>query len=104
MTGNVPFGSGLNTLSLYPFSDLKRIAWATCWIGDGDCLSPKGFASMHVNTAPGVTINLYNLHGKAGDGERDALARRLGFQQLRTYLNAESTGQPVILFGVTNCH
>ena len=58
---------------------------------------------MRMNIAPGVTIDVYNLHGEAGDGEKDSLARRLGFQQLRNYLNAESTGQPVILFGDTNC-
>ncbi|KAF8428535.1 endonuclease/Exonuclease/phosphatase [Tirmania nivea] len=102
-TGNVPYGSGLNTLSQYPFSDLKRITWAACWIGDGDCLTPKGFTSMRVNIAPGVMIDMYNLHGEAGNGEKDSLARRLGFQQLRKYLDAESTGQPVILFGDTNC-
>lgn len=102
-TGNVPYGSGLNTLSRYPFTDFKRITWAACWFGDGDCLTPKGFTSMRVNIAPGVTIDMYNLHAEAGDGEKDSLARRLGFQQLRSYLDTESTGQPVILFGDTNC-
>ena len=56
-----------------------------------------------MNIALGVTIDFYNLHGEAGDGDKDLVARRVGFQQLRKYLDAESTGQPVILFGDTNC-
>jgi len=58
---------------------------------------------MRINIAPGVTIDFYNLHGEAGSGEKDLVARRVGFQQLRKYLDAESTGQSVILFGDTNC-
>jgi hypothetical protein len=49
-SGGVPFGSGLNTMSKYPFIDLHRVAWTRCWIGLGDCLTPKGFtvSSFHV--------------------------------------------------------
>lgn len=29
-SGGVPFGSGLNSLSNYPYTDFKRIKWNTC--------------------------------------------------------------------------
>jgi hypothetical protein len=29
-SGGVPFGSGLNTLSNYPFTGLQRVKWNTC--------------------------------------------------------------------------
>jgi hypothetical protein len=53
-SGGVPFGSGLNTMSNYPFIDLQRVTWAKCASGSGDCLTPKGFTVSH----SGITISI----------------------------------------------
>ena len=40
----VPFGSGLNTLSNFPYSDFARVKWNSC--NGTDCLTPKGFTAQ----------------------------------------------------------
>lgn len=101
-SGNIPFGSGLNTLSNFPFTDFQRIKWAHCFIGDGDCLTPKGFTYMRVTIAEGVTADFYNLHGDAGDSLKDESARRSNLQQLADFIDENSQGQAVLVFGDTN--
>ena len=58
---------------------------------------------MRVLIAPGVTIDMYNLHAEAGTQDLDYAARREGLRQLRKYIDTNSAGQPVIVFGDTNC-
>ncbi|QRW21067.1 hypothetical protein RhiXN_06056 [Rhizoctonia solani] len=53
-SGGVPFGSGLNTLSNYPFIDLQRVTWSKCAVGSGDCLTPKGFTLLRARVDTGV--------------------------------------------------
>lgn len=40
-TGGVPFGSGLNTVANYPWTEFKQIKWDVCNLNNGDCLTPK---------------------------------------------------------------
>lgn len=101
-SGNIPFGSGLNTLSNFNFTDFQRITWAHCYIGDGDCLTPKGFTFMRMTISDGVTADFYNLHGDAGDGAKDEAARRSNIQQLADFIDEHSAGQAVLVFGDTN--
>ena len=66
-SGGVPFGSGLNTLSNYPWVDFQRIEWDTCSdISAQDCLTPKGFTAMRVRLEEGVYLDFYNVHADAG--------------------------------------
>lgn len=66
-TGGVPFGSGLNTVANFDWANtFKQIKWKKCNLNSGDCLTPKGFSFMRVEIAPGVEVDLYNLHGDAG--------------------------------------
>ena len=65
-SGGVPFGSGLNTLSNYDWTDFTRITWDQCYLDEGDCLTPKGFTYMRWSPASGVRIDVYNLHTDAG--------------------------------------
>jgi hypothetical protein len=65
-SGGVPFGSGLNTLSLFDWIDFERTKWNTCSISGGDCLTPKGFTFMRVKVSEGVWVDAYNLHTDAG--------------------------------------
>ncbi|KAF2217757.1 hypothetical protein CERZMDRAFT_63901 [Cercospora zeae-maydis SCOH1-5] len=101
-TGNVPFGSGLNTLANFGWTDLRRIKWDRCFINEADCLTPKGFTYMRMNVAEGVTIDFYNLHAEAGNEEKDFEARRSNTQQLSDHITSVSAGQAVIVFGDTN--
>ncbi|KAI5814925.1 Endonuclease/exonuclease/phosphatase [Pyronema omphalodes] len=101
-SGNVPIGSGLNTLSNYPWTDLKRETWKACWFGSGDCLTPKGFTAMRMQLAPGVNIDFYNLHAEAGDTDLDFAARQIGFQQLSNFISSYSSGNAIVLAGDTN--
>ena len=65
-SGGIVFGSGLNTVSNFPWSDYVRIKWNTCNLNSGDCLTPKGFTFMRLQVSEGVSIDVYNLHTDAG--------------------------------------
>ena len=65
-SGGVPFGSGLNTLSWYPWTQFKRNKWKDCHFNEGDCLTPKGFTYMRMRIAKDVEVDLYHLHADAG--------------------------------------
>lgn len=99
-TGGVPFGSGLNTLSHRPYSDLERTKWSSC--NGTDCLTPKGFSYKRVELAAGVYVDVYNLHPNAGTENADLAARRSNITQLSRFIAANSAGNAVIVMGDTN--
>jgi hypothetical protein len=99
-SGGVPFGSGLNTLSHLPYSDLDRTKWSSC--NGTDCLTPKGFSHQRVGLADGVSVDLYNLHPNAGTETADLAARRANITQLSQFIAANSAGNAVIVMGDTN--
>ncbi|MDT7782084.1 MAG: hypothetical protein QOF58_503 [Pseudonocardiales bacterium] len=99
-SGGVPFGSGLNTLSHLPYSDLERTKWSSC--NGTDCLTPKGFSYKRVRLADGVYVDLYNLHPNAGTETADLAARRSNITQLSRFIAANSVGNAVIVMGDTN--
>ncbi|KAI0146227.1 Endonuclease/exonuclease/phosphatase [Xylariaceae sp. FL1272] len=102
-SGDVPFGSGLNTLSNLPWNTYIRKSWATCSLGSGDCLTPKGFTFMRLVLQDGVsTVDVYNLHTDAGTLSGDYKARRKNIQEVADYIDAMSAGQAVLVFGDTN--
>ncbi len=97
-------GDGLGLLSRLPFGDITRVPWKTFGPAASDGLSMKGFSLARVELAPGVEIDVYNLHADAGDGKPDAEARRTGFEQLAAWIEEHSKGRAVILGGDTNLH
>lgn len=108
-SGGVPFGSGLNQLSNFPYSDFERITW-TNRVGP-DALTPKGFTMARTWIAPGVAVDFYNLHAQAGQtdpfstaswDEAALAASRSDINQLMAYINANSQGNAVVIFGDTN--
>ncbi|KAF1999963.1 mannose-binding lectin [Amniculicola lignicola CBS 123094] len=102
-SGGVPFGSGLNTLSNFNWTDFTRVKWSTCSDASGsDCLTPKGFTFMRVHVSEGVWVDAYNLHSDAGTEPADLVARASNLQQVSAYISTYSTGNPVIVFGDTN--
>ncbi|QRW14709.1 endonuclease/exonuclease/phosphatase family protein [Ceratobasidium sp. AG-Ba] len=102
-SGGVPFGSGLNTLSKYNWVDFARIKWDTCSnASESDCLTPKGFTFMRLRIDEGVYIDLINLHADAGTEAGDEVARTANIKQVADYVNANSVGNAVIIYGDTN--
>ncbi|WP_406496303.1 jacalin-like lectin [Streptomyces sp. NBC_01604] len=99
-SGGVPFGDGLNTLSDHPFEDFERVKWNACT--GTNCLTPKGFSLARVRLAEGVFVDLYNVHTNA-DATDDALAaRRANVEQLSDFIQANSSGNAVLVMGDTN--
>uniref|UniRef100_H3GLL4 Jacalin-type lectin domain-containing protein n=1 Tax=Phytophthora ramorum TaxID=164328 RepID=H3GLL4_PHYRM len=104
-SGGVPFGSGLNTLSHFPFSatGLQRTQWEECSNDESaDCMTPKGFTLQGVQLADGAIIDVYNLHADAGVSAADQKARASNLQQLSDYITANSGDNAVIIMGDTN--
>ena len=100
---------GLNRMSRFPFGELTRVMWDDCFGGadtsDGgaaDCLSQKGFSVATTTIAPGVEIDVYNLHGEAGNTPLDQQFRAGDFEQLAEFIAARSGGRAVIVGGDFN--
>ncbi len=95
---------GLNRFSRFPFTDLVKVAWDTCHPSAADCLALKGFDMARTTIAPGVTVDVYDLHMEAGSEPQDDVARDLGVTQLATFIQTMSAGRPVIVGGDFNLH
>ena len=103
-SGGAGIGDGLNTLSIFPFSDdIDRVKWNDCSGTDGNCLTPKGFTWNRIRLAEGVYLDVYNCHTGAGDVEAAYDARRKNIIQIVNYINANSVGNAVIITGDWNC-
>lgn len=98
--GPVPFGDGLNLLSQYKISGLKRFKWKKC--NGADCLTPKGFSYQQIEIFGGVKIDVYNMHANAGSAQKDYEARRANLIQIFEYIDENSKDRPVILLGDFN--
>jgi hypothetical protein len=99
------FGDGLSQFASLPFSPLERVPWQQCnGIVDAffDCLTPKGFSASRQSLAPGIEVDVYNLHLDAGRSAADAAAREAQINQLIAALNARSRGRALLVAGDTN--
>lgn len=82
----VPFGSGLNTLSTFTWTDFKRVTWDDCSnASEYDCLTPKGFTFMRIRVAEGVVIDAVNVHTDAGTKDGDYVARNSNLLQVSQF-------------------
>ena len=70
--------------------------------GRSDCLAEKGFSVARTELAPGAILDVYNVHGEAGDGPGDVEARAAGYLQLAEFMREHSAGHAVLLGGDTN--
>lgn len=102
---------GLNRLSRFPFGEVIRVRWPNCFGGAdtsdggaGDCLSLKGFSMARTTFAPGVEIDVYNLHAEAGNTALDQQYRAEDYAVLAAFIAEHSAGRPIILGGDTNLH
>lgn len=98
-------GDGLNTFSRSPSADFTRVTWRDCFgefIDGSDCLAFKGFSYARHEIAPGVSLDVYNLHADAGGDEGSLAARRANLRQLAASIVANSPGEALIVLGDTN--
>src|SRR5690349_25097242 len=103
-SGGAGIGSGLNTLSNYPYDadDFERVHWNSCQLDSGDCLTPKGFTFMRERLAEGVYVDFYNIHTNAGTNSGDLSSRADNLSQLTSFIAAHSAGNAVVVMGDSN--
>lgn len=102
---------GLNRLSQFPFGPVTRQMWPNCFGGvdqsdggAGDCLSQKGFSFARTQLAPGVEVDVYDLHAEAGSTALDEQYRAEDFVVLAAFILEHSAGRAVIVGGDMNLH
>src|SRR4051812_23686423 len=96
----VGIGDGLNLYSKIPFSGFERVTWRKCHghFSDGsDCLAPKGFSIATEVVAPGLAIDLYDVHMDAGESEGDVSARAEQAEQLLAFIQRRSAQHAVVV-------
>jgi hypothetical protein len=98
-------GDGLNRLSNFPFGGFERARWELCsglftkW---NDCMTWKGLSYARHEIAPGIFIDIYNVHSDAGGNLEDYQARISQFNQVEKMIKERSEGYPVIVAGDFN--
>jgi len=95
---------GLNRFSRFPMEPVLREPWDDCWETSADCLAFKGFSMARTSFAPGVVVDVYNLHMEAGGAPEDDAVRNQGVTQIVEFMALHSVGRPVIVAGDFNLH
>jgi hypothetical protein len=98
-------GDGLNAFSKFPLTGEDRDKWKDCnglLSEKSDCFAPKGLLKFTLEIAPGITVDVYNIHTDAGRASGDASARDKQMVQLNAKIAAVSAGKAVIVAGDTN--
>jgi len=93
---------GLNRFSQFPFGEVTRQRWRDCDDSAADCLSLKGFSVARTELMPGVCIDVYNLHGEAGNTPNDQDLKDQNTRDLLDFMSAFSNGRAVIVGGDFN--
>lgn len=93
---------GLNMFSIFPFEPLVRVPWRDCDPSAADCLALKGFSLARTTLAPGVEVDIYDLHMEAGNNAHDRELRDQGVSQLRDFMLDASAGRAIIVGGDFN--
>jgi endonuclease/exonuclease/phosphatase family metal-dependent hydrolase len=98
-------GDGLNRFSQFPFEPVERTAWPGC---NGqtdcasDCLATKGWSFARTTLAPGVEVDVYNLHMEAGGCPEDIAIREQSAMDLAAALGDQSADRAVVMAGDFN--
>ena len=96
------FGDGLNRFTRYPFKDFVRTPFTRCF--GADCLAAKGISVALTELAPGVEVDVYNLHLEAGGQTEDNEARAEHVEVLLKSITTRSVGRALIVAGDFNLH
>lgn len=101
---NAVMGDGLNLFSELPIYNSARAGWemkgGMLW--EGDIVSQKGVLYAVVELAPGVYLDVYDLHADAFDGAESVAARHSNFMQTAAFIEQHSQGRAVIVTGDFN--
>jgi len=102
-----PATAGLSTLGHLEVQGSDFIPFVHCHgtlTSANDCLSNKGalFSRLVLDTARGLSFDLYNLHLDAGNDDGDADARRLQAEVLHQAIQERSAGRAVVVVGDIN--
>lgn len=93
---------GLNRFSNFPFGEVYRQRWEGCDNSAADCLSLKGFSVARTELAPGVCVDVYNLHGEAGSTENDLDLKDDNIEALLAHIEEYSRDRAVLVGGDFN--
>jgi len=98
-------GDGLSRFSKFPMSEVQHTSWEKCYgylRYSSDCMTAKGFSFARHELAPGLWLDLYDLHLDAGDSPGDNRAREAEVEQLLAALAKNSAGRAIIVAGDFN--
>lgn len=95
---------GLNRFSRFPFTPVLREGWTDCDNTSADCLAQKGFSMARTTFAPGVEVDVYNLHMEAGGSANDEALRDAGITQMLDFMAIHSVGRAILMGGDFNLH
>ena len=98
------YGAGLITLGPDPASLVHEQYYTRCHgtlDGASDCLASKGFQLLRFELGAG-SLDVYNTHFEAGNGEEDIAARESNVAELLEAIATHSEGRAVLLMGDTN--
>ena len=84
---------GLNRFSQFPFGALVRQQWNGCDNNSGDCLALKGFSVARTELAPDICVDVYNVHGEAGNNEGDQAHKDANTRDLVEFIDVFSAGR-----------
>ena len=105
-SGGLAQGQGLNVYSVHPLYNIDRVQWKCEFgtvSGSMDALSNKGFIYALMELAPGVYVNVINVHMDAGYEPLSVKARANNFRQLADDINANlNDGRALIVQGDFN--
>jgi endonuclease/exonuclease/phosphatase family metal-dependent hydrolase len=111
--GNPPrngFGSGdgLTVLAggtVHAAKPRLRHAYGTCsgWLsGANDCWANKGLFGVRITLTNGASLDVYDLHLEAGEGDGDRTVRHGQLDQVAEQIREQSGGQAIIVGGDFN--
>ncbi|CAE6435570.1 unnamed protein product [Rhizoctonia solani] len=92
------YNPGLSTLSKYSWIDFSY----TEWNKHNEFESSKGFTFMRARINEGVYVDMINLDTYRGNKSENQSVRSWNVQQLADFIDVQSTGNAVIVFGNTN--
>lgn len=96
--GIIKTGAGLLTLSKFPISSKKVMAFSKC--AGTDCFAKKGVLLTRLTLGPGLSLDVYNTHMNAAG---DDSIRELQIRELAEFMSKNSGAEAnVLLLGDMN--
>jgi endonuclease/exonuclease/phosphatase family protein len=97
--------NGLASFAHPKLVQVSRGSLGACsgWLGGAnDCLADKGYLRLRLRLANGATVDFWNLHLDAGDGEDDRIARGKQLTTLQERVESLSGDSALVVAGDFN--